>query len=114
MYADRESAAMREAINETERRRKLQKEYNLANGITPKTIRKAVQDILVRKKENIKKNEELSLDVIKAGFNLLVPKERKALIKELESIMLEHAKNLEFEQAAIVRDEIERIKKPDA
>jgi len=111
MYADKESDAMRLAIGETERRRRIQTEYNERHGITPMTIKKAVQDILVRKKDAAKKNEELSIDVLKAGYNILIPKERNALVKDLEAIMFEHAKNLEFEQAALVRDEIERIKR---
>jgi len=114
MYADKVSDAMRVAIEETERRRRIQQEYNEHHGITPKTIQKAIQDILVRKKDAVKKDEGLTLDVLKAGYNLLIPGERNALLKELSAMMLEHAKNLEFEKAAIVRDEIERIKNMEA
>jgi excinuclease ABC subunit B len=111
MYADRMSAAMRIAIDETERRRTIQEEYNREHGITPRGITKAVQDLLIRKKEEARKNEELSLEVIKQSYNVLVPTERKKLIKVLEKEMFEHAKNLEFEQAAVIRDEIEKIRK---
>ena len=110
MYADRFSDAMREAIQETNRRRSIQEEYNREHGITPTTISKAVHDILVRKKDEKKQTERLSLDVLESAYNILIPKERNALIKELENLMLEHAKRLEFEEAAVVRDEIERVK----
>ncbi len=110
MYADRVSPAMEEAIRETDRRRKLQTAYNRENGITPITIKKAVQDILVRKKEEIKNSENVTINIIKNSYNILVPGERKKMLKALERIMLEHAKNLEFEQAAVIRDEIEDLK----
>lgn len=110
MYADRKSDAMKEAIEETERRRAIQLEYNEAHGITPTTIRKAVQDILVRKKEEAKKDETETIEMVKAGYNILIPAQRKKLIKHLESMMLEHAKNLEFEKAAMVRDEVAQLK----
>jgi excinuclease ABC subunit B len=110
MYADRESDAMREAIDETRRRRAIQIEYNRKHGITPQTIRKAIHDLLVREKEEKKKSEQLTVEIIKKDYNILVPKERSKLIKVLEAQMLEHAKNLEFEEAAVVRDEIEALK----
>ncbi|MDY7027003.1 MAG: excinuclease ABC subunit UvrB [Spirochaetota bacterium] len=110
MYADRRSHAMEEAIEETSRRRAIQLEYNRTHGITPRTIRKAVQDILVRKKEEARQVETRSLETIKQGYNILIPRDRARLIKHLESLMLEHARNLEFEQAALVRDEIEALK----
>ncbi len=110
MYADRMSDAMKLAISETERRRARQQKYNEEHGITPKTIRKAVLDILERKSDEKKSVERVTIDVLEKGFNLLIPKERAALVRELEAQMLEHAKNLEFEEAALVRDEIARIK----
>ncbi len=110
MYADRESDAMREAIEETNRRRRIQEEYNTTHGITPQTIRKAIHDIIVREKEEKRNNERQSVEILKAGFNVLIPKERKQLLRELERQMLEHAKNLEFEEAAVLRDEIDELK----
>ncbi len=110
MYADRESEAMRIAIGETARRRAKQEEYNLSQGITPKTITKSIQDILVRKREEKRRSEEVNVDVLKKSYNVLVPKEKRALVKALEGEMFELAKNLEFERAAVVRDEIKRIK----
>ncbi len=109
MYADKVSDAMREAIAETERRRKLQMEYNQTHGITPQTIKKAVKDILERKLEEKRKTERITIEVLERSYNLLIPKERVALVRALEAQMVEHAKNLEFEQAALLRDEIHRI-----
>ncbi len=110
MYADRVSDAMKLAISETERRRKIQTEYNDAHGITPTTISKSIRDILVRKNEEKKSSEKQTVETMEKSFNLLVPKERNLLVKELEKQMFEHAKNLEFERAAVIRDEIERIR----
>ena len=110
MYADKFTDAMKEAVKETERRRVIQNKYNEEHGITPITIKKSVQDILVRKIEEKKKNEEFSIELIKGKYNILNKSDKKKLVKELEAMMLEHAKNLEFEQAAFVRDEIDRIK----
>jgi excinuclease ABC subunit B len=110
MYADRMSTAMREAIDETSRRRRVQEEYNTAHGITPKTITKAIQDILVRKREEKRFGESADLEVLKRSYNVLVPKERKALLKALEDEMVSLAKDLEFERAAVVRDEIRKLR----
>jgi excinuclease ABC subunit B len=110
MYADRRSPAMEEAIAETERRRGVQEAYNAEHGITPKTIKKAIVDILQRQAVEKRDTELVNIDVIKKSFNVLIPKERKGLIKALEAQMLEHAKNLEYEEAAACRDEITKIK----
>jgi excinuclease ABC subunit B len=110
MYADRVSGAMEEAIRETERRRRIQQEYNEEHGITPTTIQKAVQDILIRKKELKRKTEMVTIDVLKNSYNIVVPQQKRELIKKLEEKMFEHAKNLEFEEAAVVRDEIRNLK----
>ena len=113
MYADRMSPAMDEAIQETDRRRKIQMAYNEANGITPQTIMKNVRSLLDREKEHKKQGELKNIEVLKAEHNVLVPAERKRLIKLLEEQMLEHAKNLEFEEAALVRDEISSLQEMD-
>jgi excinuclease ABC subunit B len=110
MYADRTSDAMRQAITETERRRAIQMEYNEKNGITPTTVKKAITDILERHAAEEKAAAAASIEIIKKSHNILVPGERKKLISALEKEMLEYAKNLEFEQAAAVRDEILKIK----
>ncbi|MDR0554781.1 MAG: excinuclease ABC subunit B [Treponema sp.] len=110
MYADRMSEAMEQAITETNRRRAIQMEYNQKRGITPATVKKAIADILTRHIEEEQSAAVTSIEVLKKSYNALVPAERKQLIRALENEMLEHAKNLEFEHAAAIRDEIARIK----
>ncbi|MDR2730787.1 MAG: excinuclease ABC subunit B [Treponema sp.] len=110
MYADRMSEAMEHAITETNRRREIQIAYNKKHGITPSTVKKAIADILTRHINEADSNAAASIEVLKKSYNVLIPAQRKQLIKALENEMLEHAKNLEFEQAAAIRDEIARIK----
>jgi excinuclease ABC subunit B len=110
MYADRMSDAMAEAIAETERRRSVQLEYNTAHNITPRTISKAIRAILVREKEEHRQNQQQSIEILKKSYNVMVPAQRKALVRLLEAEMLERAKSLEFEEAAVIRDEIERLR----
>ncbi|POQ98582.1 excinuclease ABC subunit B [Alkalispirochaeta sphaeroplastigenens] len=110
MYADKRSHAMDQAIGETERRRAVQQAYNEEKGITPASIQKAVQTIIAREKEEKIRDEEKQLEILKGSYNILVPTQRNKLIKLLEKEMLEHAKNLEFEQAALLRDEIEKLR----
>lgn len=111
MYADRMSDAMKEAITETQRRRKIQMEYNQAHGITPKTIKKAVEDILVHKSEEEKENAKTSLEILKKTANLFVPSQRKKLLDALKKEMKDCAERLDYEQAAIIRDQIAEIEK---
>jgi excinuclease ABC subunit B len=110
MYADRMSDAMEKAISETNRRREIQIAYNKEHGITPATVKKAIADILTRHIEEADSAAASTVEVLKKSYNVLIPAQRKQLIKALESEMLEHAKNLEFEQAAAIRDEIARIR----
>jgi excinuclease ABC subunit B len=110
MYADRESDAMRAAIAETEYRRAAQIAYNTEHGITPTTVKKAIADILTRHAEEEQDAAATSIEVLKKSYNVLVPSQRKQLLAALNAEMLEHAKNLEFEQAAVIRDEIQKIK----
>jgi len=110
MYADRMSEAMEKAIAETNRRREVQIAYNKKHGITPATVKKAIADILTRHAEEAVDAAASSIEVLKKSYNMLIPAQRKQLIKALENEMLEHAKNLEFEQAAAIRDEIAKIK----
>ena len=95
---------MEEAIKETKRRREIQEKYNKENNIVPKTIIKPIPKSLTNKKIEEKtkkkydKGEHLTFD------------EKTKLINELENEMKEYAKNLNFEEAAILRDEILRLK----
>jgi excinuclease ABC subunit B len=109
MYADRQSDAMTAAIAETERRRKAQTAYNKAHHITPATVTKAIADILTRHASEEKAAAATSVEVLKKSYNILIPAQRKQLIAALNNEMLEHAKRLEFEQAAAIRDEIQKI-----
>jgi excinuclease ABC subunit B len=113
MYADRMSEAMEKAIAETNRRREIQIAYNKKHGITPATVKKAIADILTRHIEEADDAAAGVIEVLKKSYNTLIPAQRKQLIKALENEMLEHAKNLEFEQAASIRDEIARIRGED-
>ena len=110
MYADRMSEAMQEAISETQRRRKLQEEYNKQHGITPHTIKKAVQDILERENADAQENTKIELEILKKNTNLFVPEQRKNLLKALQKQMEEYADKLEYELAASIRDQINEIK----
>jgi excinuclease ABC subunit B len=110
MYADRMSEAMQQAIDETNRRREIQIAYNKKHGITPATVKKAIADILTRHIEEADDAAAGTIEVLKKSYNMLIPAQRKQLIRALESEMLEHAKNLEFEQAAAIRDEIARVR----
>ena len=110
MYGDRESPAMKEAIEETARRRKIQDEYNKAHGITPSTISKSIRNILERRQEEKKEEAEIETRVLKETFDVNNISSRNSLIKALEKQMKDHAENLEYEAAAAIRDEIQKIK----
>ncbi|GHT83616.1 UvrABC system protein B [Spirochaetia bacterium] len=114
MYADRMSDAMAAAIAETERRRAIQTAYNEAHGITPTTVKKAIEDILTRHAEEQQDAAATTVDILKKSYNVLIPAQRKQLIRALEGEMLEHAKNLEYELAAAIRDEIAKVKEVGA
>jgi excinuclease ABC subunit B len=110
LYADRESDAMKQAIGETRRRRELQMIYNEEHGITPTTIQKAIEDLIKRDEKEAIEDVKGEINIRRAGYNLLTKKDRKKYIKELEAQMFSYAKDLEFEKAAALRDEIEKIK----
>ena len=111
MYADNESPAMKEALAETKRRRQIQQSFNEKHGITPQTVRKAVEDILSRKIEEKKDVVATELSVFKETYNVFNKSDRTKLLKAMEKQMMEHAERLEFEEAAAIRDEIEQLKK---
>ena len=104
MYADVVTDSMRRAIEETERRRRIQQEYNETHGIQPEGIQKAIRDITDRVRQVA---EERPTYV--AGS---IPKDEIArLIKDLEKQMKEAARNLEFEKAALLRDRIVELRR---
>ncbi len=107
LYADNMTGSMKRAIDETNRRRKRQLEYNKKNGITPKTIKKNISDITdtLEMKHNKAVGRLLEID------SVLLQKDPRALIKEKERQMNEAVKILDFETAAILRDEIKELQK---
>ena len=98
MYADETSPAMDSAIKETERRRSIQQKFNEENGITPKTIEKAVREVIEATKSIEEKEEKKPIEMTK--------RELIDFVKKLEKEMKEAAGNLEFERAALLRDKV--------
>ncbi len=109
MYADRMSDAMKEAIDETKRRRSIQEAYNKEHGITPKTIKKAIEDILEHQQIDAKENAEVELEAFKKNANMFNKKDKKKLIEMLKKEMMEAADRLDYETAAALRDQIKEL-----
>jgi len=101
MYADQVTDSMKRAIGETERRRRLQVEYNRKYGITPRTVQKAVRDLIEATHPVVKGKKRPNGGYVKKGAN---KKEFKQIIIKLEREMRESARKLEFERAAELRD----------
>jgi excinuclease ABC subunit B len=116
LYADRMTGSMERAIAETERRRAKQIEFNEAHGITPKTIEKRVADIMegaYQGQRSPRRKDGKAPRMVAEGRNRYADVSEANLgevVSELERAMYRHAENLEFEQAAAVRDQIQRIK----
>lgn len=106
MYADTMTTAMREAIEETNRRRRIQQAYNEEHGITPQGIRKAIRDITERVK--VVAETKVPYTVTPVSKEELIK-----LIRELETQMRRAAKNMEFEKAALLRDRIIELRKDE-
>ncbi len=118
LYADKITPSMRKALDETDRRRAKQVEYNLEHGITPVSVARAIVDIMEgaradpdaakgRGKGKGRKVAEDSTD-----YASLTPAQLSARIKSLEQKMYQHARDMEFEQAAAVRDQLRVLKDP--
>ena len=107
LYADKMTGSLDYALKETERRRNKQRAYNEANGITPESVRKNISDVLLSVFEKDYVTPGLSEDG--DGFEHLVGHNLRAHIQDVEKKMLEYASNLEFEDAARLRDEISRL-----
>ena len=117
MYADKITESMRKTIEETTRRRKLQTEYNIEHNITPTTIYKSVEEIMnatsiadVRKKD-YEKEDATFMKVAEPVIKYMTDDQRKELLEQMTEEMLVAAKDLEFERAANMRDEIDKLKK---
>ena len=106
MYADNITKSMHKAIDETNRRRKIQEEHNNKNNIVPTTIIKEVRDITEKLKESnsYEEKEQYKIENIS-------DKNIHKLIKDLEKEMKNSAKVLEFEKAALIRDQISELRK---
>jgi len=106
MYADRITGSMERALAETNRRREKQQAYNLENGITPETVKKNVEDILAGLYKGDTDQSRITANVetkLQGGSNL------QAVLDGLRTDMLKAAENLEFEEAARLRDEVRRL-----
>ena len=106
LYADKTTDSMRRAIEETARRRKKQEEFNAEHGIVPKTIIKAVADVMQSGEDGGSKRPTRKVAEQKARYAKMTPEQLFRKIAKIEKQMLTHARNLEFEEAARLRDEI--------
>lgn len=108
LYADVMTASMKRAISETNRRRKLQQEYNKKNNITPRSIKKRIDEVLT----SIYERDYFDYSRISEDKDIYFsPQKLKEKIESLDKLMNEAARNLEFEKAARLRDELTRLKK---
>jgi len=112
LYADKITGSMERAMNETQRRREIQEAYNIKHGITPKTVIKVVTDVMegayfTGSKAAQKKNE---IAQEQAKYAAMSPKEMGKLLKSLEDKMYQYAKDLEFEEAGAIRDQLKKLK----
>lgn len=99
MYADELTESMEKAISETNRRRKIQQEYNKEHGITPKTINKSIRDTI----------KVTTVEDIEVEYKLEKEEDIKETINKLTDEMLKYAANMEFEKAAELRDKIKAL-----
>lgn len=106
LYADNLTESMNAAIEETERRRRIQKEWNRIHGIVPKSIQKEIDDFFVYERDYVDLTR-----ISEEKEKYLSEKERKELIEKLEREMKEAVEKLEFERAAMIRDELKKIKR---
>ncbi|MBT7291739.1 MAG: excinuclease ABC subunit UvrB [Rhodospirillaceae bacterium] len=109
LYADKMTNSLTQALEETERRRARQQEYNIANGITPESVKKNIGDIL----EGICEQDYATVDTGDEETRHLIGANLEAHIKDLEKRMKDAAGELEFEEAARLRDEIHRLQESD-
>ncbi|MYM94304.1 excinuclease ABC subunit UvrB [Duganella vulcania] len=110
LYADRMTDSMERAIGETERRRAKQIAFNTANGIVPRGVHKQIRDMIDGVYSPQDAKEELQVAQETAKYESMSEKQISKEIKRLEKAMLDHAKNLEFEKAAQVRDQLHHLK----
>lgn len=110
LYGDKVTDSMQKAIGETERRRAKQLAFNEANGITPMGIKKEIRELIDGVYSPQEARVELMVAQEQANYEAMSEKQVSKEIKRLEKLMQEHAKNLEFEKAAKVRDQLHQLK----
>ncbi|HEY8357808.1 MAG TPA: excinuclease ABC subunit UvrB [Ramlibacter sp.] len=110
LYADKMTDSMQKAIDETERRRTKQIAHNLAHGITPRSIQKKVRDLIDGVYSEKASKEQEKQELQRAMVEDMSEKDISKRIKQMEKQMLEHARNLEFEKAARLRDQLMLLK----
>ncbi len=110
LYADRETESMRKAIGETERRRAKQIAFNLENGIVPRSISKQVKDLIDGVYDLDEKRDERKAAQERKKYDVLSTKQMDVELKRLEREMMDAARNLEFERAAALRDELKSLR----
>ena len=108
LYADRVTDSMRAAIDETDRRRAKQEQYNLEHGITPTSVKREIMDVMEGARTDV--SAEKALQEAGKGLSALSAVQLARKLNELEARMFKHAQNMEFEQAAACRDEMALIK----
>lgn len=109
LYADQQTGSIKRALEETDRRRTKQLEFNVQHGITPRGIQKAVADIMEGAYSNAGGVMRKVADP-GADYSMLTPEQAIRRIKKLEQEMFKHARNLEFEEAAKIRDDIHKLR----
>ena len=110
LYADRRTDSMNRAIAETERRRQRQADYNVEHGVVPRGVVKQIREMIDGIYDPDQARQELKAAEDVTKYERLTEQAAAKEIKRLEKAMFEHAKNLEFEQAARVRDQLARLK----
>ena len=110
LYADRITDSMRRAMDETERRRNKQIAFNTENNITPMGIKKQIRDLIDGVYKIDEARQELMAAQEQAKYEAMSEKQVSKEIKRLEKLMMDHSKNLEFEKAAQVRDQLQLLK----
>lgn len=109
LYADKETNSIKAAMAETDRRRAIQEEYNKEHGITPESIKKSIDDIIGDTAEG----DHVTVELDAQDANNMVGHNLRSYIEDLEKTMLDAAANLEFEEAARLRDEIKRLEEKE-
>ena len=110
MYADQKTQSMERAISETNRRRKLQIEYNQKNNITPESIKKSIREVMT----SVYEQDYVTVPLVKEAEETYgSPEEVSKKIQSLKKQMVKLAKNLHFEEAAKVRDQIKALQEKE-